>query len=75
MAAPPATKKEPATDTYHGVKVVDDYRWLEDWNKKDVKDWSEASRYQQKTEIKARELFEAVTDPTDGMLPWIKNYW
>src|SRR4030088_222024 len=26
----PATPKRPVTDTYHGVTVVDDYRWLED---------------------------------------------
>src|SRR5262249_21674809 len=25
---PPATKKITVTDTYHGVKVVDEYRWL-----------------------------------------------
>ena len=42
FAGPPPTKKEPVTDTYHGVAVTDDYRWLEDWNNKDVKAWSEA---------------------------------
>jgi prolyl oligopeptidase len=41
-ASPPATKKMPVSDTYHGVTVTDDYRWLEDWNNKDVKAWSEA---------------------------------
>jgi len=29
IAPPPSTKKIPVTDSYHGVKVVDDYRWLE----------------------------------------------
>ena len=39
--APPVTEKQPVTDTYHGVDVVDDYRWLEDWNDQRVKQWSE----------------------------------
>ncbi|MEO8586453.1 MAG: prolyl oligopeptidase family serine peptidase [Acidobacteriota bacterium] len=29
------------TDTYHGVKVVDDYRWLENGDGSKVKAWSE----------------------------------
>ncbi len=40
--APPATPKRPATDTYHGVAVRDDYRWLETWTDPDVQKWSEA---------------------------------
>ncbi len=42
LAEPPATKKEPVKDTYHGVTVTDDYRWLEDWNNPQVKAWSAA---------------------------------
>src|SRR5262245_36382579 len=42
VAGPPATPKKPVTDTYHGVAVTDDYRWLEDWNDQDVQKWSEA---------------------------------
>ena len=26
----PPTAKRPVTETYHGVTVVDDFRWLED---------------------------------------------
>lgn len=37
--------------------------------------WKEDSRYDRKTETQARELCEAVTDPTTGVLPWIKRYW
>ena len=45
-AGPPATPKKPVTDVYHGVKVVDDYRWLEDANDPAVRAWSaEQNRY------------------------------
>jgi len=45
--APPASKlpdtpKHPVTDEYQGVKVIDDYRWLENWNDPEVKQWSAA---------------------------------
>jgi prolyl oligopeptidase len=40
--APPATLKSPVVDRYHGVEVVDDYRWLENWDDPAVKAWSDA---------------------------------
>ena len=41
-ATPPASKREPVTDVYHRVKVVDAYRWLEDFERDDVRRWSQA---------------------------------
>ena len=42
----PATPKKPVTDVYHSVKVVDDYRWLEDFNDPAVRAWADAeNRY------------------------------
>jgi prolyl oligopeptidase len=38
-AAPPVAEKRPVTDVYHGVKVVDDYRWLENFADPKVKAW------------------------------------
>lgn len=38
----PLSPKKPVTDTYHGVKVTEDYRWLENWDDPKVKEWSEA---------------------------------
>src|SRR5262249_60303708 len=34
--------KEPVVDTYHGVRVTDDYRWLENGSDPKVKAWSDA---------------------------------
>ncbi|MGA2457357.1 MAG: prolyl oligopeptidase family serine peptidase [Terriglobales bacterium] len=42
IPAPPNTPKRQVTDQYHGVTVTDDYRWLENWNDPEVKQWSAA---------------------------------
>jgi hypothetical protein len=41
-AAVPPTEKKPVTDEYHGVQVVDEYRWLEDGDSAAVKAWTAA---------------------------------
>lgn len=38
----PTTAKRPVTDTYFGKAVVDNYRWLEDMNSQETKDWFRA---------------------------------
>ncbi len=40
-----------------------------------VKDWSEKSRYEQKTQSDAEKLFNAVNDPINGVMPWIRARW
>src|SRR5271169_3996575 len=42
LAQPPAAPRRPVTDTYHGVQVTDDYRWLENYSDPAVKAWSDA---------------------------------
>lgn len=45
-AGPPPALKKPVADVYHGVKVVDDYRWLENYSDPAVRAWSDAqNRY------------------------------
>lgn len=40
-----------------------------------AKKWNESQRYERKTETEARVLYDAITDPAHGVLPWIKTYW
>ena len=38
--------------------------------------WEEISRYRlSKNQVEAMELFNAITDPQHGVLPWIKQHW
>src|SRR5262249_47890825 len=38
----PTTPKRPVVDLYHGTRVVDDYRWLENGADPEVVRWSDA---------------------------------
>lgn len=40
-----------------------------------VKRWNEQSRYEQKAQVEAQRLFDAVTDPNDGVMQWIRARW
>ncbi|MCC6675811.1 MAG: S9 family peptidase [Phycisphaerales bacterium] len=53
LAGPPATTRQPTTDTYHGVSFTDDYRWLETWDDPSVKAWSEAQNTHARTVLDA----------------------
>jgi prolyl oligopeptidase len=37
--SPPNTRAEAVTDVIHGVEIVDDYRWLEDQDAPETRDW------------------------------------
>jgi len=42
----PTTKKIPVTDVYHGIEVIDNYRWLDNLNDPKVRKWNdEQNRY------------------------------
>ena len=40
-----------------------------------VKAWNEKSRYELQTQAKAEELFNAITDHVNGVMPWIRSRW
>lgn len=43
---PPATRSEPFTEVIHGIEIVDPYRWLEDGESEEVRQWvEEQNRY------------------------------
>jgi prolyl oligopeptidase len=52
-AAPPPTAKLPVTEIYHGVEVVDNYRWLEETGTPAVKAWTEAQNRHSRAAIDA----------------------
>src|SRR5262245_30720113 len=41
-AGPPPTEVRPVDNTYHGVKITDPYRWLENDKSAEVMAWNEA---------------------------------
>lgn len=43
------------------------------WNV--VKDWSEASRYEEWSATQATVMVHSVGDPTSGVLRWIRPFW
>jgi prolyl oligopeptidase len=59
-APPPKAARRPVVDSYHGVKVVDDYRWLEDSANPDVQAWTAASRDYARARLEALPATEAL---------------
>ena len=37
--------------------------------------WKEISRYRRKTQAEAEMLYNAITNPAHGVLPWLKRSW
>jgi hypothetical protein len=38
-------------------------------------EWNEMSRYEQITQADAQELFDAITDNVNGVMPWMRGHW
>ena len=44
-------------------------------NWKLVKNWRETARYERRSRGEAEKLYQAIIDPANGVLPWIRNHW
>lgn len=40
-----------------------------------TKDWTEKSRYEDRTEEEAKTLYAAITQKPNGVFPWIRSRW
>jgi hypothetical protein len=40
-----------------------------------VRTWKETSRYDQRTQMDAQALYDAITTNPDGVFPWIQLHW
>jgi len=58
----PATPKRPVTDDYSGVKVTDDYRWLEPAADRDVRQWTDAQNARTRAYLGRLPMRRAVVD-------------
>lgn len=52
-SGPPRTRFSPRVDDYHGTLVLDPYRWLEDSNSAEVKNWVDAQNAYTKSLLEA----------------------
>ncbi len=66
-AAPPATRTQPVTDSYHGVRVSEDYRWLEDSSAPEVKAWSAAQNAEVRKQIDALPVRKAIAQRLEAL--------
>ena len=58
----PPTPKHPVTDEHYGVKVVDDYRWLEPASSADVREWSDRQNAHARSYLDAIPERQAIID-------------
>ena len=75
VGVPPATPKKPVTDTYNGVTVSEDYRWLEDWEDPAVKQWSATQNTRARAYLDALASRPAVEQQLKSMMAATSGYY
>jgi prolyl oligopeptidase len=72
----PATEKRPVKDTYHDITVMDDFRWLENWDDPAVKAWSDAQNAYARGKLdalaSAKEIRQRVTELQGGVTSYAR---
>ena len=76
----PETPRRPVVETLHGQAITDDFRWLEDATRADVRKWLTAQNRHTRTVLDATPLPKQVQDrltevllPADGDLAGIEH--
>jgi prolyl oligopeptidase len=62
------TPREPVTDTYHGVEVVDEYRWLEDKGSEATREWTAAQDARTRAYLEAMPFRDAIRHRLEEIL-------
>ena len=70
---PPAREPPLETEADRDADAQANPLLFRSWQK--IKDWNEKARYLQKTQVQAQGLFDAVTDPNNGVMQWIRAHW
>ena len=64
----PPTEKRPLTDDYFGEKVVDNYRWLDDLEKPEVRKWNDEQNAYTRSRLDRFPSWEPLYDRLKGLL-------
>src|SRR3954465_8537089 len=54
------TPREPVTDSYHGVAVIDEYQWLEDERSEPTRGWTAAQDARTRAYLEALPFRDAI---------------
>jgi prolyl oligopeptidase len=74
-AASPLAAKRPVTDDYHGTRVVDDYRWLENGADPEVQRWSDAENAYARAVLDALPHRQAIEKRVSALISWESPFY
>ncbi len=72
--AAPLAEKKPVRDSYLGIDVLDDYRWLEKWDDPAVQSWSERQNAYARSLLDTLPARDAITSRLRQILAGSRNF-